>query len=50
MTVYVVINGKNTKVYTNKTDAEAEAKRVNYYKEMSGSNEGYAYIVETEVK
>lgn len=47
--VYVVVNGKNTKVYTNKEKAEAEAKKVNYYKEMAGSNEGYAYVVETEV-
>lgn len=50
MTVYVVVDGKDTKVYRNKEEAEAEAKKVNYNIYMSGSNEGYAYVVETEVK
>ena len=48
--VYVVVNGKNTKVFANKEEAEAEAKRVNYYKYMGGSNEGYAFVVETELR
>ena len=47
--VYVVVNGTETKVYNNKEKAEAEVKRVNYYKYMAGNNEGYAYVVETEV-
>ena len=50
MTVYVVVNGKDTKVYTTKEAAEAEAKKVNTYKAMAGSNEGYAYVVEAEVE
>lgn len=37
MTVYVVVNGGDTKVYTNKEAAEAEAKRVNYHLDMGGS-------------
>lgn len=49
MTVYVVVNGIDTKVFANAEDAKAEAEEINYHLEMSGSREGYAYIVKTEI-
>lgn len=48
MKIYVVINGANTKVYTDRTKAEAERDDVNYCAECAGGY-GKAYIVETEL-
>jgi hypothetical protein len=50
MKVYVVVNGKDTKVYTDKAKAEVEKERVNKGYWMAGHNEGWAYIVETETE
>ena len=47
--VYVVVNGIDTKVFTNAEDAKAEVAEINYHREMSGAHEGFAYIVKTEV-
>ena len=49
MIVYVVVNGVDTKVFANGEDAKAEVTEINYQREMSGSHEGFAYIVTTTV-
>ena len=49
MTVYVVVNGIDTKVFANAEDAKAEVAEINYDLERSGAREGFAYIVKTEI-
>ena len=52
MTVYVVVYRHNGKVetYAKKEDAEKAVKTMNDGLYMSGANNGWAYMVETEVK
>ena len=49
-TVYIVVAGRDSKVFRTREAAEKRSKQYNYNVSMSGSNDGYSYVVETTLQ
>lgn len=49
-TVYAMIAGRDSKVFKTREAAEKRSKQYNYNVSMSGSNDGYSYVVETTLQ